>query len=58
MLQFWCTSTVRKLMGHKPGSEATFRYLAPMLHEELRRKGANNVFENFVDWDYGPVDDK
>ena len=58
MLRKYDISTVRKLMGHKPGSEATFRYLAPMLHEELRRKGVNNVFENFVDWDHGPVDDK
>ena len=29
-----------------------------MLHEELRRKGVYNVFENFVDWDYGPVKDE
>lgn len=58
MLRKYDISTVRKLMGHKPGSEATFRYLAPMLHEELRRKGVYNVFENFVEWDYGPVKDE
>jgi hypothetical protein len=57
MLRKYDISTVRKLMGHKPGSEATFRYLAPMLHEELRRKGVYNVSENLVDWDYGSVDD-
>ena len=58
MLRKYDISTVRKLMGHKPGSEATFRYLAPMLHEELRKRGVDVVFENFVDWDYGPVPDK
>jgi integrase len=58
MLRKYDISTVRKLMGHKPGSEATFRYLAPMLHEELRKRGVDVVFENFVDWGYGPVDDK
>jgi len=52
MLRKYDISTVRKLMGHKPGSETTFRYLAPMLHEELRRKGVYDVFENFVDRDY------
>lgn len=54
MLRKYDISTVRKLMGHKPGSEATFRYLAPMLHEELRRKGVYSVFENVMQWDYGP----
>jgi integrase/recombinase XerD len=58
MLRKYDISTVRKLMGHKPGSEATFRYLAPMLHEELRKKGVDVVFEKFVDWDYGQADDK
>jgi hypothetical protein len=58
MLRKYDISTVRKLMGHKPGSEATFRYLAPMLHEEFRRKGVYNVFEKCVDWGCGPSDDK
>jgi len=58
MLRKYDISTVRKMMGHKPGSEATFRYLAPMLHEELRKKGVDEVFEGFVDGDfYGtPID--
>ena len=57
MLRKYDISTVRKLMGHKPGSEATFRYLAPMLHEELRKKGVDIVFEEFGDWSFsgGPL---
>lgn len=50
MLRKYDISTVRKMMGHKPGSEATFRYLAPMLHKELRKKGVDVAFEDFVDW--------
>ena len=53
MLRKYDISAVRKLTGYKPGSEATVRYLAPMLHEELRRKGVFNVFEDFVDWGLG-----
>ena len=52
MLRRYDISTVRKMMGHKPGSEATFRYLAPMLHEELRKKGVDLVFEDFYDWKF------
>lgn len=57
MLRKYDISTVRKLMGHKPGSEATFRYLAPTLHEELRKKGVDIVFEEFGDWSFsgGPL---
>ena len=40
--------TVRKMLGHKPGSEATFRYLAPMHHKEVRDKGADRIFEHIL----------
>jgi len=42
--------TVRKLLGHKPGSQATFRYLAPLPFEEMREKGFHEVFEAFGDY--------
>jgi len=40
--------TVRKMLGHKPGSEATFRYLAPMHHKEVRDKGVDRIFESLL----------
>ena len=40
--------TVRQMLGHKPGSEATFRYLAPMHHKEVRDKGVDRIFENLL----------
>jgi integrase/recombinase XerD len=40
--------TVRKMLGHKPGSEATFRYLAPMHHKEVRDKGVDRIFEHIL----------
>jgi integrase len=43
--------TVRKLLGHKPGSEATFRYLAPLQVETVRKKGIDNLFGSIVDWE-------
>lgn len=36
--------SVRKLLGHKPGSEATFRYLAPLHGTGLREKGLDQLF--------------
>jgi integrase len=46
-------ATVRKQLGHKPGSEATFRYLAPLQVEVVREKGIDELFENIVDWTLG-----
>jgi integrase len=42
--------SVRKLLGHKPGSQATFRYLAPMPFDEMREKGFHELFEAFDDY--------
>jgi integrase len=36
--------TVRKQLGHKPGSDATFRYLAPLHGTGLREKGIDQLF--------------
>jgi len=46
-------ATVRKQLGHKPGSEATFRYLAPLQVEVVRKKGIDELFGNVVDWELG-----
>ncbi len=46
-------ATVRKQLGHKQGSEATFRYLAPLQIEVVRKKGIDNLFGNVVDWEPG-----
>jgi len=46
-------ATVRKQLGHKPGSEATFRYLAPLQIEVVRKKGIDDLFGNLVDWELG-----
>jgi integrase len=37
-------ASVRKQLGHKPGSEATFRYLAPLHGAGLRDKGIDTLF--------------
>lgn len=39
--------TVRKLLGHKPGSEATFRYLSPLPFDEMRARGLQEVFADY-----------
>jgi integrase len=44
-------ATVRKLLGHKPGSEATFRYLAPLQVDKVRQKGIDRLFGSVVDWE-------
>ena len=39
-------ASIRQQLGHKPGSEATFRYLAPLHHEQVRKKGLEKLFKN------------
>ena len=46
-------ATVRKQLGHKPGSEATFRYLAPLQIDIVRKKGIDELFGDVVDWELG-----
>jgi integrase len=46
-------ATVRKQLGHKPGSEATFRYLAPLQIDVVRKKGIDDLFGSVVDWELG-----
>jgi integrase len=38
-------ASIRKQLGHKPGSEATFRYLAPLHHQQIRENGLERLFE-------------
>ena len=49
-------ATVRKQLGHKPGSEATFRYLAPLQVDVVRKKGIDDLFGSVVDWELGKPD--
>ncbi len=49
-------ATVRKQLGHKPGSEATFRYLAPLQIDVVRKKGIDDLFGSVVDWELGKPD--
>jgi integrase len=49
-------ATVRKQLGHKPGSEATFRYLAPLQIDVVRKKGIDQLFGDVVDRELGERD--